>query len=424
MAIELTRGLSPVRSTLANGAVVLVQQTSMAPAVTIDCAFDAGSIYDPADLPGVAHLAGRVLDRGSLSRTADQLAEELDERGVALRVTTTRHRLAVSCTCLAEDFDAVLAILLDLARSPAFPEDGIDLRRAETLTALRQDHDNPAVVAVDAVAELLYGADHAYGRKAEGTARTVERISRTDLLAFHAQRVRPSSLSLAIVGDVDPGLAVALAAAELEGWSALPSEHLPVAPPPVAVARRFRHVTMAGKAQADVAYAFNTIRRLDPRYYAYWMMNNVLGQFGLGGRLADNIRERQGMAYYAYSTFDPSIGEGPLVVRAGVDPANVPAVLDAIDLEVRALGAGGPTASELDETREYLVGSIPRLLETNQSIAEFLQMTEQFGLGLDHDRQLPALIRAVTLDDVRAAAEEALNPDLATIAIAGPPAAR
>ena len=112
MAIELTRGLSPVRSTLANGAVVLVQQTSMAPAVTIDCAFDAGSIYDPAARPGVAHLAGRVLDRGSLTRSADQLAEELDERGVALRVTTTRHRLAVSCTCLAEDFDAVLAILL------------------------------------------------------------------------------------------------------------------------------------------------------------------------------------------------------------------------------------------------------------------------------------------------------------------------
>jgi zinc protease len=424
MAIELTRGLSPVRSTLANGAVVLVQQTSMAPAVTIDCAFDAGSIYDPPGLPGVAHLAGRVLDRGSLSRSADQLAEELDERGVALRVTTTRHRLAVSCTCLTEDFEAVLAILLDLARSPAFAEDGIELRRAETTTALRQDEDNPAVVAVDAVAELLYGVDHVYGRKGEGTADAVERISRADLLAFHAQRVRPSSLSLAIVGDVDPAVAIALAVSELADWSALPSEHVPVAPPSAAVGRRRRFVPMPGKAQADVAYAFNTIRRLDPRYYAYWMMNNVLGQFGLGGRLADNIRERQGMAYYAYSTFDPSLGEGPLVVRAGVDPANVPAVLEAIDVEVGALAANGPTPSELDETREYLVGSIPRLLETNQSIAEFLQMTEQFGLGLDHDRQLPALIRAVTLDDVQAAAAEALNPDVATIAIAGPPPAR
>ena len=424
MATELTRGLSPARATLANGAVVLVQQTSMAPAVTIDCAFDAGSIYDPVDLPGVAHLAGRVLDRGSLSRSADQLAEELDERGVALRVTTTRHRLAVSCTCLAEDFTAVLSILLDLARSPAFPEDGIDLRRAETITALRQDQDNPAVVAVDAAAELLYGADHVYGRKGEGTVAGMERISRKDLVAFHAQRVRPSSLSLAIVGDVDPGLAMALAVAELEGWSAPPSEHLPVAPPVAARARRLRHVALPGKAQADVAYAFNTIRRLDPRYYAYWMMNNVLGQFGLGGRLADNIRERQGMAYYAYSTLEPSLGEGPLMVRAGVDPANVPAVLEAIDVEVRALAANGPTASELEETREYLVGSIPRLLETNQSIAEFLQMTEQFGLGPDHDRQLPALIRAVGLDDVRAAAEEALNPDVATIVVAGPPPAR
>ncbi len=107
---------------------------------------------------------------------------------------------------------------------------------------------------------------------------------------------------------------------------------------------------MPGKAQADIAYGFNTIRRLDPRYYAYWMMNNVLGQFGLGGRLADNIRERQGMAYYIYSTFDPSVGEGPLLVRAGVDPVNVGRTLDAIDEEVRALAAGGPTPAEVSET--------------------------------------------------------------------------
>ena len=106
-------------------------------------------------------------------------------------------------------------------------------------------------------------------------------------------------------------------------------------PPPPVLAREQRVIDLPGKSQSDIAYGFTAISRLDPRYYAYWVMNNILGQFGLGGRLADNIRERQGMAYYAFSSFDPSVGDGPLIVRAGVDPANVERALEAIDHEVR-----------------------------------------------------------------------------------------
>jgi zinc protease len=160
--------------------------------------------------------------------------------------------------------------------------------------------------------------------------------------------------------------------------------------------------------------------RLDPRYYACWVMNNILGQFGLGGRLADNIRERQGMAYYAFSAFDPSVGAGPLLVRAGVDPRNVDRTIDAIDHEVGKLGAEGATPSELQESRQYLVGSIARMLETNHGIAVFLQNAEQFGLGLDYDQQLPRHLRGVSLDEVNAVAAGLLRPDRAAVAVAGP----
>jgi zinc protease len=420
MSTGLRRGLSPVRTMLANGGVIQVQATAMAPAVTIDCTFNAGSLFDPPELPGVGQLVGRVIERGTQRRPASVIAEELDERGVALRVTTTRHGLSVSCTCLSEDFPEVLAILLDVARRPAFPVPEIEQPRGETITAIRQDEDNPAVRSVDAVAALLYGANHPYARKAKGTIAAVERIGRADLLAFHDRWVRPSSLCLTIVGDVEPSAATALAATELEDWSAPAAEHVPVAAPPAPDGRRITQVTMPGKAQTDIAYGFNTIRRLDPRFYAYWMMNNVLGQFGLGGRLADNIRERQGMAYYVYSTFDASVGEGPLLVRAGVDPANVERAIEAIDAEMRALARGGPTPAEVSETCEYLVGSIPRLLETNHGIAAFLQTAERYGLGLDYDQRLPGLLRAVTIDQIHAAAAEVLNPDVASIGLAGP----
>ena len=422
MTIALGAGLSPVRDALDNGAVVIVQESAATPAISINATFLAGSLYDPDGFGGLAYLTGRVIDRGTAHRSADAIAEELDERGVSLRVATTRHTMALSCTCLAEDFDDVLAMLTDIVRHPTFPPGELAKRRAESVNALRQDEDNPAVRAVEGLSELLYGADHPYGRPAKGTVETLERFDRDALAGFHARYVRPAVLSLVIVGDVDARRAIDRAAAELEGWSGSPAGPVVVPPPSVDPVRRLRRIPMPGKSQSEIAYGFTTISRLDPRYYAYWMMNNVLGQFGLGGRLADNIRERQGMAYYAFSSFDPSVGEGPLVVRAGVDPRNVDRALAAVDAEVAQLGEQGPTAGELDESRAYLIGSIPRQLETNHGIAEFLQTCERFGLGLDYDRRLPALLAAVTPEEVAAAAVEVLDPERAAIVVAGPEA--
>jgi zinc protease len=415
------RGLSPVRRVLASGAVAIVQETSTTPAVTINATVRAGGVHEPSSQPGLAYLLGRVLDRGTESRSADVLAEELDDRGVSLRVTTSRHATVVGCTCLSEDFDRVLAIVLDIVRRPLFPEHEFAKRQVECLSAIRQDEDNPSVRAVEALFELLYGATHPYGRRAKGSVESVQRITRQDLVAFHASRFQPVALSLAVVGHVTPGHALTRAEIELDGWSGSALDEPSLPPPAAALARRQLRIDLLGKSQSEIAYGFTAISRLDPRYDAYFVMNNILGQFGLGGRLADNIRERQGMAYYAFSAFDPSVGVGPLIVRAGVDPENVARALDAIDQEVRAMGTDGPTAEELAQTKQFLIGSIPRTLETNSGIASFLQSEEQFGLGLDYDRRLADDIRAVTLEQVREAAAELLHADRAAVAVAGPP---
>lgn len=420
MTTAATSGLSPVRQVLPNGAVVLVQQTAFSPAVTIGASFRAGSLYEPDDLPGLAWLLGRVIDRGTASRSADAIAEALDDRGVTLRISTNRHILTASCTCLSEDFSDMLGLVADIAREPVFPPDQFEKRRAETISLIRQDQDNPAIRAGETLQSLLYGPTHPYGRPAKGYVETIERVTREDLVTFHARRFAPGSLTLIIVGDVNASRAIDRVGAAFDGWTAPNPLDLPVPPVPTITSRRETSLTMTGKSQTDVAYGFTTISRLDPRYYAYSVMNNILGQFGLGGRLAENIRERQGMAYYAFSAFDPSFGPGPLVIRAGVDPRNVARAIAAIDAEVGALGREGPTERELAETRQFLIGSVPRMLETNQSIATFLHSVEFFGLGLDFDRRLPALLDAVTMDEVRAAAAEVLVPERASLAVAGP----
>jgi len=175
-----------------------------------------------------------------------------------------------------------------------------------------------------------------------------------------------------------------------------------------------------GKPQSDIAYGFTTVARDDPRYYALVIMNNVLGQYALGGRLGDNIRERQGMAYYVYSTLDANVMEGPLSIRAGVGAANIERAVASIDEEIDKLVTKGLTQKELDDSRRFLVYAMPRALETNAGIANFLQTTEFFGLGLDFDTRVPDLLNAVTLDEANAAARKVLSVDRATVVIAGP----
>jgi zinc protease len=412
--------LSPFRSVLDNGAVLLTKTTRTTPAVSINLALRAGSAYDPAGAEGTTWLLSRVLDRGTLGRTAAEIAEELDSRGITLTILVTRHLLTLNCTCLAEDFEPVLALLGDIVTAPSLPATEIATRKGEVITAIRQDEDSPAVRAIETLMARLYPNGHPYGRRTKGSIEIVERLTRDDLVRQHAARFAPSELTAVVVGDVEPAQVREAMARVFGGWRA--AAPAPLALPPVVPASTRERVVvpMMNKSQADIAYGFTSITRHDPDYYSMWLMNVAFGQYAIGGRLGDSIRERQGMAYYVSSSFDANVAEGPLSIRAGVSAMNVDRAVASIDEEIERLLREGLSEKELDESRRYLIGAMPRALETNAAIANFLQGAEFFGLGLDHDEQLPGLLRSVTLESAHAAAQRVLSTDRATIVIAGP----
>jgi zinc protease len=251
--------------------------------------------------------------------------------------------------------------------------------------------------------------------------KAVESIDRAALQRFHAATIAPGGLSLVLVGDIEAQEAIDVSNDAFGSWKGSAGRISPSLPfPPPARERRVSVVPMMNKAQADIAYAFASVVRSDPSYYACWLMNNILGQYSLGGRLGDSIRERQGMAYYVFSALDANIIPGPLMIRAGVNPSNVDRAIASIDAELAKLAGEGPTDKELTESKQYLIGSMPRNLETNIGIANFLQTAEFFGLGLDYDTRVPDLLGAVGRDQVHAAARAMLDPAKAVVAVAGP----
>jgi zinc protease len=293
-------------------------------------------------------------------------------------------------------------------------------RRAELLTGIQEAADDPGAVAVDALNAALYPDGHPLGRPVRGNAAAVEALERGDLAAFHLRYFVPGATTVVAVGDVEADAMADRIASELGDWNGTPTS-IPVLPTPAPRTERLLVVkAMPDKSQADIAYGFVGLARQDPDYYAALVMNNALGQYALGGRLGDSIRERQGMAYYVFSQLDAGLDAGPLMVRAGVSAANVERTIASIDSELGAVLAAGFTRAEVDDAKRYLIGSLPRQLETNAGIAGFLLSAAVYGLGIDHDVRLPQRIGEVTFDDVMRVARRLLDPARAVVAVAGP----
>ncbi len=417
--------LNPHRVVLPNGITVIAKANHTSPTVSLLVGVRTGAYGDPPEKDGTAALCARVLDRGTSKRTADVIADDLDGRGASLSVVAGRHQMALAATCLADDFEPVLALVADVARHPGFPDKEIATRREQLITSIRQEEDNPATMAADAFAKALYG-DHPYARKVRGTIAGLEAIRRQDLVRFHQKGFDPPIMTVVVVGDFVEELALGAIAKLFGDWSPLAkatgdkTSVIKVPDPAIPGERRLVPVPMMNKAQADVVYGFLGVRRSDPEFHAISVMNNALGQYAIGGRLGDSIRERQGMAYYVFSALDATFGPGPFTIRAGVAAANVEKTIASIDQELDLVLSKGFTPQEIDESKSYMIGSLPRQLETNAAIASFLLNVETFGLGLDYDERLPGLIGAVTKEAADAAARRLLYPVKATIGVAGP----
>jgi zinc protease len=283
----------------------------------------------------------------------------------------------------------VLAVLAEELRSPAFPAQYVDRVRGLRLTALAERENDTRQMAGRAFRELMFG-DHPLGRDMLGTRDSITAIQRDMLAEFYESFFRPQGMVVTVVGAVPAEEAVRKIEAAFGDWNGLRPARaaLPSVAPIVDV--RKRHALMPDKTQCDMVLGWHGMRRLDPDFDSARLANTVLGVFGLMGRLGENVRERQGMAYYAYSRVSGDREPGTWVTVAGVNPANVSRARQAMLDEVKRLQDEPVPADELEDCKSYLTGSVPLQLETNDGVASLLADIEWHGLGLDYLERYPA----------------------------------
>ena len=408
------------REVLPNGITVLSRSNFNSPSVVISGFFEAGALFDPDEKLGLAEYTVLSLMRGTKKRSFDEIYNALESVGAGLGLNTGVHKSGFNGRSLAEDLPLLLDLLSEALTMPAFPKAEIEKLRAQLLTGLAIRAEDTADMASMVFDNILFKG-HPYSRPEDGFPETIAKIKRDDLVKFHREHYGPRGMVIAVVGGVNPEDAVRQVKRALGSWQVKGQKEMPALPPLKPLKKLVsKHHRISGKSQSDLIIGTNGPMRRDPEFMSASIGNNILGQFGMMGRIGDVVREKSGLAYYAYSSLSAGLGPGSWEVSAGVNPQNVKKASDLILDELKRFVQEGVTPDELADTKANFVGRLPLSLESNGGVANALLNIERHQLGLDYYHRYAGLVNEVTADDVLTTARKFIDPDRLVIAAAGP----
>ena len=406
----------PKRTVLDNGIVLLTSEQRALPMVSIELLIDAGSRNESANQAGLANLTSKLLTSGTRKRSATQISETLDFMGASLATGSGEDVATVSMTILKKDLAAGLDLLAEILTQSNFPQPEIDRQKQAVIASIKAREEDPGGLAGTAFAAALFPKSP-YGRPVEGSEASVKTIQQKNLQDFFARNYRPNRAIIAVVGDVaELEIAQALTK-KMKGWAKGTAGVKPQ--PPAEIGKPQAVQVNKDLTQANIVLGHNGVARGNPDYYAIQVMNYILGGGGFSSRAMDSIRNEGGLAYSVYSYFaaEKSHGSFQFVMQTKNETA-----AEAIRLakeEMRRMREQPVTDQELNDAKDYLIGSFPLRFDTNRKVAGFLSQVEYYDLGLDYPERYADLIRKVTRDDVLRVAKQYLRPEeLITVIVA------
>ena len=404
--------------TLDNGLrVVLVERTAL-PLVSLELQFRGGAAAHPTAKAGLAGLAADMLDEGTPTRTALEIADAVDLLGASMSSTAGYDASQIRLSVLRTRFPAALEILADVVMRPAFPEADLERVRRERLSRVIQRSDVPAALADDAFMEVLYGVDNPYGVPLLGTKGTLESITRDDVVAFHQARYAPGQATLVIAGDIDREDLDGYLAHAFAGWSGHGADPGPL---PVAAARTERTIYLVdkpGAAQSEVRIGRVGVSRDTDTYYPASVMNTVLGG-SFTSRLNAKLREEKGYTYGAGSFFDMRRAPGPFEASAAVATAVTDSAVVDFVRELDRMADETVPPEELGRARNYLALRLPQRFESVDDVVRRFSELVLHGIPLDFYAGYVEGVESVDAAAVRGAAETLLGTGRMAIVVAG-----
>ncbi|HEV3468645.1 MAG TPA: pitrilysin family protein [Pyrinomonadaceae bacterium] len=412
----------PVERTLKNGLRVIVVEDRDMPLVSAQLLVKNGGEVDPPQLSGLADMTASLLTKGTKTRTAPQIAEEIEALGGVITSGAGWDASRAFVNVSSPKVEPALGILADVVRNPSFAPEEVERLRQQNLDGLSVALNDPGSVASFVASRVVFG-DAPYGHPLSGTPESLKLIKREDIAALHAKFYRPDNAVLVFSGDIRSEEAFRLAERLFGDW-AKPAGELPAesraakrdaaAKPP---GQRVVVVDMPGAGQAAVVLARPGISRTDPAYFSGIVTNAVLS--GYSGRLNQEIRIKRGLSYGARSQLEARREAGPFVASAQTKNPSGAEVASLLLGEVGRLGNEPVLDAELTPRKAVLIGGFGRALETTEGLVNQIASLALYGLSLDEINNYIRNVQSVTAAEIRQFAGSRLGASDAHIVIVG-----
>jgi zinc protease len=401
---------------LPNGLRILVVENHALPVANVELYVRSGYSSDPQDQLGLAQMAAALLDKGTPTRTAMQIAETVEGVGGSIGAFSGADNVTVSAGVLSDQLPLAFELLSDVSLRPTFPEEELETARAQQVAGLRAALGQPGTLASRMFERQVYGGSHPYGR--HRTPQTVGALTRDQVAAWHRTHFVPSNALLVVSGDVTPARAQEMAVRWFGEWSggAAPQDAFPT--PSARERTEIFLVNRPGSVQSSIHVGHPGLTADDPDYYAAQVLNMVLGASG-DSRLEEVLRSQHGWTYSSRSRFGRLLGGGTYLATTDVRSAVTDSALAELMVQLRRIRDEAVPQAELDRAKSYLVASFPGTVETPAQAAGLLATTRLLGLPAEHLTSYPQRIAAVTAADVRRVAAEYLHPDRSVIVVVG-----
>lgn len=408
------------RYELDNGMVVFLLEDHELPLVGGTAMVHTGDRLEPADKVGLAGIMGTVMRSGGTTvHPADQLNQILEQRAASVETGVDTTVGTASFNALADDLTDVFQLFAEVVRQPAFPQDKIDLSKTQISGAIARRNDSPDDVASREFQKLVYGADSPYARTVEYVS--LNKIERTDLVQFYQTYFQPNNMVLGIVGDFDTRAMKALIERTFGDWQANPEANAATLSLPDVAQAKAGGVFLVDLPQLTQSYI--QMGHLggqlnDPDNAALWVLNEVMN--GFGGRLVNQVRSRQALAYVVYAYWNPRFDYPGVFVGGGQtrSEATVP-FIQSVLAEIERVRTTPITETELTRAKDSVLNAFIFNFQTPAQVLSRLMRYEYYGYPSDFIFRYRREVEATTANEVLQAAQTNLQPEKIVTLVVG-----
>ena len=409
------------KTKLSNGLNVWLVRQNELPIVSMNLVLNAGGTLDTADKSGAASFTANLLNQGTKTRSAVEIANQLQSIGASVNAGAGWDSSNVAMQTLTKNLDQALDIFADVVVNPAFPSNELETIRRRALVGFVQRRSSATAVADVVYNKVLYG-EQAYGRQLSGDEKSVKALTREDLMNFYNANYRPNQATLIVAGDVDGKTLLPKLEKAFANWKsgdASTMDEMKNSAMTMTAKPGIYIVDKPGAPQSSVTIGQVGIDRSNPDYYAVQVMNSILGGGGTA-RLFMNLREDKGYTYGAYSRFTPRRGAGPFSASGEIQTVSTKEAVNEFLKEINGIRGARPVSpAELEINKQSLIRRFPSGFETVGQISAQLANLVIYGLPDSTFNDYISKVNAVTVEDVNRVANKYLTPDKMAIVIVG-----